>query len=383
MRSKNLMLAVFTVMNFVIAMTIFVFNGILDKVAISLNISVSNAGMLSTAYALGAAIGVPIALILFRRVERTKILKITLLITILSTLALILLNTFIGLLAARFMMGLAINTFSVLAIAIVLSVSDKAKHGRVMGILIMGNSLGLVIGVPLTRALSSSLDWRSIFGALVVIMFASLLYFFFFLPKDESKSSEIKLKTEIAFLKSGSVIAIILFALLMFIGSGAYYTYITPYLLGLFPSVEPIMTIILFLFGISSFTGNIIGGFISDRIGYKKSMQLGAIMQVVFITCILLFQCSLWACISFTMLWQMSQWFTGLQLNAGVARETENRSNLALSITTSAIQLGGAIGASLGGIIISANGVQNILFVPLFTTISITIIRFISSREFA
>ena len=377
------MLTVFTVMNFVIAMTIFVFNGILDKVAISLNISVSNAGMLSTAYALGAAVGVPIALIVFRRIERTKILKATLLITILSTFALILLNTFTGLLAARFVMGIAINVFSVLAIAIVLSFSDKDKHGRVMGILFMGNSLGLVIGVPLTRALSSSLDWRSIFGALVVIMVLSLLYFLFFLPKDESKSSDIKLKAEIAFFKIGNVITIILFTLLMFIGSGAYYTYITPYLLTLFPSVEPIMTVVLFLFGISSFTGNIIGGFISDRIGYKRSMQLGAIMQGVFLTCILIFQYSLWACISFTMLWQMSLWFTGLQLNAGVARETENRSSLALSITASAIQLGGAIGTSLGGIIISISGIQNNLFITLVTSLLITIIRFISSRKYA
>ncbi|GFP74532.1 hypothetical protein [Clostridium fungisolvens] len=63
MKKTSLTLMFFALMNFVLAMMAFVFNGILDKVAISLNISVANSGLLNTMYAYGAAFGISITLI--------------------------------------------------------------------------------------------------------------------------------------------------------------------------------------------------------------------------------------------------------------------------------------------------------------------------------
>ena len=54
---NKLTLYVFTLMNFVSTMTASLFNGILDKVAIDLNVSVALTGLLNSAYARGAAIG--------------------------------------------------------------------------------------------------------------------------------------------------------------------------------------------------------------------------------------------------------------------------------------------------------------------------------------
>lgn len=81
----NLTLSIFILMAFVLAMSAMLFNGILDKVAKELQISISETGLLSSAYAYGAAIGVPILLILFRKMERTKALKIMLFTTIVAT----------------------------------------------------------------------------------------------------------------------------------------------------------------------------------------------------------------------------------------------------------------------------------------------------------
>ena len=54
MKKISLTLMVFTLMSFVLAMTAFVFNGILDKIAVSLNVSVANSGLLNTMYSYGA-----------------------------------------------------------------------------------------------------------------------------------------------------------------------------------------------------------------------------------------------------------------------------------------------------------------------------------------
>ena len=72
MKKPNTMLLVFSAMSFVLAMTAFVFSGILDKVAVSLGISVAQSGLLNTMYSYGAAFGVPITLILFRKIENVN-----------------------------------------------------------------------------------------------------------------------------------------------------------------------------------------------------------------------------------------------------------------------------------------------------------------------
>src|SRR5215510_74935 len=129
MKKASFTLLVFTLMNFVLTMTALVFNGILDKVAVSLNISVANSGLLNTMYSYGAAFGVPITLIVFRKIERTRMLKIMLFITILTTLALVFTQNFSQLLIIRLVMGISATSFGILAIAMVIALTTTERQG--------------------------------------------------------------------------------------------------------------------------------------------------------------------------------------------------------------------------------------------------------------
>jgi len=369
-------------MSFALAMTAFVFGGILDQVALSLNISVANSGLLNTMYSYGAAFGVPITLIVFRKIERSKMLKIMLFITILMSFALITVQSFPLMLLVRLMMGISANSYGVLAIATVMAVTAKEKQGRAMAFLIMGSSLALVIGIPLTRALSAALDWRSIFAILMVLMIFSLIIFILILPKGDHESTKIQLRNELRFFKDGKTLLLIIYTLFMFIGYNAFYTYVTPYLLEIFPSVEKLMSFVLVAFGIASFVGNIIGGHVSDRIGYRKSMLIGAILQLIFAILIFLTQPVMWLSIVMIVLWITSAWFTGLQLNTGIAQVTHNQSSFMISINSSAIQLGGAIGASISAVVIAGTGIENIVVLLLLTGILVTIIQLISIKKY-
>ena len=66
---------VFIIMNFTLSMSSTLFNGILDKIAVELSIPLSKTGYLSSFYAYGAGIGVPIFLIVFRKYNRSILLK--------------------------------------------------------------------------------------------------------------------------------------------------------------------------------------------------------------------------------------------------------------------------------------------------------------------
>ncbi|TNV68307.1 MFS transporter [Trichococcus shcherbakoviae] len=382
MKKPNMMLLVFSLMSFVLAMTAFVFSGILDKVAVSLGISVAESGLLNTMYSYGAAFGVPITLILFRKVERSRMLKLMLFATILTTFALIYAQNFVQLLIVRLLMGISANSYGVLAISTILALSPKDRQGRSLAFYIMGSSLALVIGIPLTRALSSILDWRSIFWILNAMMLLSLAYFMKYLPKADHEATKLDLKNELQFFKDGKTLLLLAYTLMMFMGYNAFYTYATPYLLLLFPSIEPLMSLILVALGLASFTGNLLGGHVSDAIGYAKSMMLGAVLQTAAMLLILVFQPSKWLSVLFIIIWLMSAWFTGLQLNTGIAQVTDNKSSFMLSINGSLIQLGGAFGASLAAVVINLSGIQSIAFIALLTSLALVLIQAVSMKKF-
>ncbi|CZR00319.1 MFS transporter, DHA1 family, purine base/nucleoside efflux pump [Trichococcus flocculiformis] len=382
MKKPNMMLLIFSLMSFVLAMTAFVFSGILDKVAVSLDISVAQSGLLNTMYSYGAAFGVPITLILFRKVERSKMLKLMLFATILTTFALIYAQNFVQLLIVRLLMGISANSYGVLAISTILALSPKDRQGRSLAFYIMGSSLALVIGIPLTRALSAVLDWRSIFWILNAMMLLSLVYFLKYLPKADHEATKLDLKNELQFFKDGKTLLLLAYTLMMFMGYNAFYTYATPYLLLLFPSIEPLMSLILVALGLASFTGNLLGGHVSDAIGYAKSMMLGAVLQTAAMLLILVVQPSKWLSVLFIIIWLMSAWFTGLQLNTGIAQVTDNKSSFMLSINGSLIQLGGAFGASLAAVVINLSGIQSIVFVTLLTSLALILIQVVSMRKY-
>jgi DHA1 family putative efflux transporter-like MFS transporter len=381
MKKTNLTLIFFALMNFVLAMTSCAFNGILDIVADSLNISVANSGFLNTMYSYGAAFGVPITLIIFRRIERVRMLKVMLIITILTTVALVYAQSFGQLLIIRLIMGIAANSYGVLATSMVVALSTRERQGRSMAFYIAGSSMALVVGVPLTRALSAVFEWRTIFWILGIIMILSLVYFVMYLPKGDHSSTKLQLKKELQYFKDRKVLLIIAFTLIMYVGYNAFYTYITPYLLLLYPSLEATMGIILILLGVASFIGNLLGGYVSDHIGYAKSMLLGAVIQTILILLLLVFQPVRWLSVLLAILWIMSEWFTGLQLNTGIAQVTENKSSFMISINSSLLQLGCAVGSSLAAVVINLREIQNIILITLLASIILILLQCISMKK--
>ncbi|WP_282925873.1 MFS transporter [Helcococcus kunzii] len=367
---------VFMLMNFALMMMSTVFGSIIDKIAQTFNISIANAGLLNTLYLYGGAIGVPIVIILFRKVERSKLIKILLFITVLMSIFMIYAPTFSVLLIIRFIMGITANGYGVLAIASVITLAETGKEGSSLALMIMGSSLGLVIGIPATRALIRVFHWSIIFWMLSIIMFFSLIYFIIFLPKDNT-NEKIDLSTEILFLKNKKIILVILSAFLMFVGFGTFDIYSSGYILNMFPTVEENMSYILFFIGISSLLGNHFGGQMTDKIGYSKTMLIGSLLQLVMVSFIFFTRSITIINILFCCLYTMTGWFTGLQFSTGVSKLTQNQSNLMISLAQSSLQLGGAVGSSIASGILNKFGMSVLPIFLIITTLIFATTQFI------
>lgn len=364
-------LNVFILMAFVLAMSSMLLNGILDKVAEELHISISQTGLLNSFYAFGAGIGVPIVLVLFRKMERTKTLKLMLLITILATTWMIFARNFPQLLMARFLQGVAGNSYGILATATVASFSSKEKLGSTLARLIMGSALALVIGIPLTRLLATIFSWKVDFGFLILLMIFSLIYFIRFLPKANTQESEIDFTLELRFFKDKDVQFVLVSMFLFFFGHGGFYTFLTPYLIQLTPSLFSLMSIILVLIGIASFTGNHIGGIFADKIGYRKSLFIGSSIQGLLSLIIFFLPKEPLILLPLVILWQAAGWFTGIQMITGISVATENKSSLMLSLNGSANQLGQAVGSSISAFLIANIGISWIILLPVIGSLLI------------
>ncbi len=375
MKKGKLTILMFTLMNFVLSMTGFLFSGILDKMAESLNVSIASAGLLNTMHSYGAAIGVPITLILFRKVNRVWMLKISLVLSIVLNILLVSAKSFPALLALRLLSGVTINSYGVMATATVVALARRERLGRSLALLIAGNSLALVLGIPFTRMISDSVDWRVIFWALSAIMVLCLVYFHMNLNTKDQEQPRLNLKNELSLLNNPKVYLVLLFTFVMFMGYHGVYNYVTAYLLHLFPSAESAISVFLMLFGIGSFAGNYLGGRVSDRIGYARSMKVGAFAQLGIVLLMLFLQNVLWATVALIALWVMSSWFMGLQLNSGIAQETENKSGFLLSLNGSAIQLGSALGSSLAAVFISQGFTRQMIIMSLLTAASVAILQ--------
>ena len=380
MKKSQLTLIVFMLMNFVIGMSAMVFGGILDQVAISLNVSVALTGLLATSFSIGAAIGVPIILIVFAQANRKRLMLILLSLSLLSNIATILAPNFVLLLVARTLMGITINGYGVMAISTVTSLAEKDRQGRSLAFLIMGNALAVLVGIPLARALSGILDWRSIFWILNLLTFLAFVYFALVIPNPKEEAAKMSILDQFEYLKSIKVWTLLIFTLVMFSGYAALNTFVTPFLLDRFPGLNPIMSLVLVGLGLASFIGNNIGGHLSDRIGYSKSMLVGAILQALNILMVIVLRNYTLFNILFIIFWIMSAWITGLQLNLGIMQETHHDARFIISLTGTSIQMGSAIGSSIAALIVANFGIQSIVYFTLGTALFTVIIQSFALR---
>lgn len=380
MKQTKLVLWVFMLMNFMNGLSGLMFNGILDKVSDSLNISIATTGYLTTAYSLGAALGVPIVLVVFAKAPRKPLMISMLALTILSILGVIYASNFTILLIFRVLMGVTGNSYGILAISTVSAMSSKERQGRSLAFLIMGNAIAMIIGVPLTRILSNVLDWKGIYWILVFLILIAIVYFVIALPNSKPSADKSSFKEELQYLKSPQVSLIILFTLIMFIGYSALYTYSTPFIVQRFPEMEPWMGTLLIGIGLAAFSGNHIGGQLSDKLGYSKSMLVGALLQLLMVILLILFRGNMWLSALLIMALVFTAWITGLQLNLGILQSTHHDAHFILSLNGTGIQMGYALGSILGSLIITQYGLSNIVYIGLASTLSIVVIQTISLR---
>ncbi|WP_410770417.1 MFS transporter [Fontibacillus sp. BL9] len=361
-----------TVGSFAIGMTEFVIMGLLPNVANDLHVSISAAGQLITAYAMGVAIGAPILTLMTQRIPQKKLLCLLMILFILGNGISVFAPNYAVLMAARILTALTHGTFFGVGAVIAAGLVRPEKRAGAVSIMMAGLTIANIVGVPLGTFVGQQLGWRASFGAIAVMGVIALGGILLFVPHLRQEQQTGVAQQIRAILRP----KLMLFLLIGALGNTslfAVFTYIAPLLQQITGFAEHSVTWILVIFGFGVTLGNMVGGRLAD---WKLMPSLlGLYLMVAVVLGIFTFTIQspvlaiitifFWGFVSFGVM-------PGLQVR--IMNLAKAAPALASTASHSAGNLGNAAGAFIGGLVINHMGLSSLPWVgSLIVTLALAI----------
>ncbi|WP_405515978.1 MFS transporter [Streptomyces canus] len=249
---------------FLMGTTEFVIAGLLPEIADDLNVSVSHAGLLITAFAAGMIVGAPAMAIATLRLPRRSTLILALAVFALGHLVAALSSSFALVLAARVVTALATGTFWCVGALVATTAAGPAATSRALGMLLGGLTVATVAGVPLGAWLGQLSGWRGPFWVLAVLSAGAAAVIGRYIPDDE-RSEAPSVRAEFAALRDVRVWLTLSAMTLLMGGVLATYTYISPLLTERAGIPEGGVPMVLTGYGLGALLGTTVGGRLGDR----------------------------------------------------------------------------------------------------------------------
>ena len=249
---------------FLMGTTEFVIAGLLPQIADDLGTSVSHAGLLITAFAIGMIVGGPTMALATLRLPRRVTLVSALSVFALGHVVAALSSSFTVVLAARVVTALATGTFWAVGFVIVTSAAGPARATRAVGVMMGGLTLANVVGVPIGSFVGHYTGWRGPFWALATLAALAAVFVGRFVPATQQRT-EMSVRAEVRALRQGRLWLALTAAALIMGGVLAAYTYITPLLTGRAGIPGAAVPLVLIVFGLGALGGTAIGGRLGDR----------------------------------------------------------------------------------------------------------------------
>ena len=339
---------------FALGMASYVTAGLMPLIASAFSISLAMAAQLVTAFTLAYGLGSPLVVALLpARAQRTGLL-LALAVFVLANGASALAPGFASLLAWRAIAGIGAGVYLALGIAAAAGVSAPQQRGKAIGVIMGGMAGGTVLGVPLSLLLAQQLGWTAalwLVASLGALALAGLLWQLPVLPEVAATS----LRRKLALLADGQVLAILLVSLLAAIASLGMYTFIAPLLAWSAQGTAISATPFLWAWGVGGIAGSVLVGPWADKVRPPK-LTLFILLLLALALCALPLAAgwSAWLMLAPIVLWGAAGWALQVPQNQQLldARARQGDGNLAIALNESALYLGSAIGAAMGGLLL-------------------------------
>jgi DHA1 family inner membrane transport protein len=347
---------------FAIGTTEFVIVGLIPTIAVSLGVSVPSAGLLVSLYALGVAVGAPVLTALTGRIPRKQLLLALMVLFTIGNLLAWMAPGYGTLMAARVLTGLAHGVFFSIGSTIATGLVSKEKAASAIALMFSGLTVALVTGVPLGTFIGQTFGWQSTFLAVSVLGVIAIIGSALLVPKDIPLSPPSTLATQFAVLKKPRLLLVYAMTTLGYGGTFIAFTYLAPILQEVSGFAAASVSLVMLVYGVSVAFGNIWGGKLADKHGPVRALQIVfALLALVLL--VLTFTAShKWLALATVLLWGAVAFgnVPGLQVYVvqRAERDAPNAVDVASGLNIAAFNVGIALGAWGGGLIVTRLGLM-------------------------
>lgn len=328
----------------------FAMMGLLPEVAQDLAVSIPEAGHVVSAYAFGVVIGAPMFAVLTASWPRRTLLIALILLFAAGNFAGTLTSDFLSLNIVRFIAGLPHGAYFGVATLLAANMVAPHKRATAVGLVILGLTSSTLLGVPAATWLGQAWGWQAAYVFVASMAVISSVAVYFAVP-DVPATKNANPRSELSALANKQVWLTLGIGAVGFGGMFAVFSYIKPILTEVTKMSAGVIPLILSLFGV----GMVVGSMLGARLADKNLLRSIAVL--------LLWNAVILGGVSFAMSYTISAivwvFLLGTLVAIGPALQIRlmdvagDAQTLAAALNHSAFNVANALGALLGGMVIT------------------------------
>nr|WP_066927021.1 Cmx/CmrA family chloramphenicol efflux MFS transporter [Streptomyces sp. NBRC 110611] len=334
----------------------FMLSGILQPLARDLGVSIPQAGLLVSAFAIGMVVGAPVLAAATLRLPRRTTLIALLAVFGLGQVAGALAPSYGVLFVSRVISALACAGFWAVGAAVAVSLVPVTARARAMAVMVGGLSIANIAGVPAGAMLGQHAGWRAAFWAVAGLAALGLVGVIALVPRTAVPTGDDRpqLRRELTIYKDAQVWLALTATALNGAAVFALFSYLSPLLTDTAGLAESWVPTVLALFGVGALIGTFIGGRIADAHPFGTIFG-GIAASTAVLTVLALTAHNAFAAIALSLMLGVTAFTTAPALNARMFNVANAAPTLAGATTTAAFNIGNTLGPWLGGLAISAH----------------------------
>lgn len=363
-----------TLSAFAIGTTEFVIVGLLPTVAADLGIGLPSAGLLISLYALGVAIGAPVLTALTGKLPRKALLLGLMALFTAGNLLAWKAPSYESLIVARVLTGLAHGVFFSIGSTIATGLVPKEKAASAIAIMFTGLTVALVTGVPLGTFIGQQFGWRETFLAVSALGVVAFIGSWVFVPNNIKHTPPASLVQQARVLGEPRLLLVYAKTAIGYGGSFIPFTFLAPILQEVSGFDAGAVGWVMLVYGVSVAAGNLWGGKLADRKGPIPALR---IIFALLAAVLLLFNFTAphkWLALITVLLWGAVAFgnVPGLQVYVvkQAARFTPQAVDVASGLNIAAFNLGIALAAWAGGLIVTHLGLMHTPWIGALVVLS-------------
>ncbi|WP_340685310.1 MFS transporter [Amycolatopsis coloradensis] len=345
-------LLVLAVGTFTVGTDGFVLNGLLPTIAADLRVSEAVAGQLTTVFAVTYAVSSPIIAAFTGRLDRRWVLGAGMVLFTIGMAGQALGESFAVVAVARVLAALGAAAFQSNAYVLAGALASDERRGRALATVSAGMSVSMVLGVPIGVLAGNWFGWRAVMWgigavALIVMLLVPLL--------PGVRMPTVSLRDRLAVVVRPPIARVLGVSVLGTAAGFAAFVYL-PVLVAPV-AAGAMISWLLVGFGIGQIAGNAFAGRATDSLGPARVRALSLIGTIVTLALVDVAVLSLPGALILAL---ASGVFGGMLMVPQQHRLfslAPDAPTVALGLNGSAIYAGGALGAALGGVVLSSAGV--------------------------